>query len=859
LPAITDPVVIDATTQAGYAGTPIVELRGDLAGAGVSGLRLETGGNTLKGLAINRFAANGIFVLTGGGNTIQGNFLGTNLAGTAAAPNARNGIDVRTAGNTIGGAGLGEGNLISGNTECGILTLGGGSSNVILGNRIGTNQAGTAAVANGQFGIYLTTPNNQVGGTASGAGNLISGNRSGVAITESTATGNALQGNRIGTSADGSSAVSNVRFGVTVANNTGNTVGGTEPGSGNVVSGNSLYGVLIVGPTTKNNKIQGNLAGLNAAGTTAVPNGQIGVAIFSPDTLVGGPGGGNVISGNLSGVWVGTAAGTGAIIQGNLIGTDVSGTLAVPNQHYGVYVSSPNNLVGGVNVGEGNVISGNKLGGVALTEVTAHGNVVQGNRIGTNAAGTAALGNGHGVTVANGSNNTVGGTVAGAGNQISGNTRNGVMVVGSTASGTVIRNNLIGLNASGTAAMGNGLHGVAVWSSPNTTLGGAGSGNTISANAGGGVIVYGTTAVGATIQGNRIGTDPSGSLAFGNVGHGLQLEVLNSLVGGSEAGKANVIAWNTRNGIYVTGATSEGNAIRQNSIFRNGQLGIDLLPAGLTANDLDDADSGPNRLQNFPEMTAAVLNGGTLTISYSVPSSTTNSTYPLAIEFFLGDTDNQEGQTYLGSHSYTSPGATTASLDQCCIPFGVRVVATATDADGNTSEFSSSIAVAAPLLASAVTEGGASRGAGLDASGLSPLVWRAIAAWESAGLDASQMAVLEALSFEIANLPGTYLGWATPDRIVLDVDAAGDGWHHGEGEERWTKDERRRTKDETPHVPFAGFDLLTAVMHEMGHVLGLSDLDDEGELMSGTLQPGTRRLPTTADVDRVLAGGDWLD
>jgi CSLREA domain-containing protein len=360
LPTITDSVVIDATTQAGYAGTPIVELRGDLAGAGVSGLRLETGGNTLKGLAINRFAANGIFVLTGGGNTIQGNFLGTNLAGTAAAPNARNGIDVRTAGNTIGGAGLGEGNLISGNTECGILTLGGGSSNVILGNRIGTNQAGTAAVANGQFGIYLTTPNNQVGGTASGAGNLISGNRSGVAITESTATGNALQGNRIGTSADGSSAVSNVRFGVTVANNTGNTVGGTEPGSGNVVSGNGLYGVLIVGPTTKNNKIQGNLAGLNAAGTTAVPNGQIGVAIFSPDTLVGGPGGGNVISGNLSGVWVGTAAGTGAIIQGNLIGTDVSGTLAVPNQHYGVYVSSPNNLVGGVNVGEGNVISGSR-------------------------------------------------------------------------------------------------------------------------------------------------------------------------------------------------------------------------------------------------------------------------------------------------------------------------------------------------------------------------------------------------------------------------------------------------------------------------------------------------------------------
>jgi hypothetical protein len=74
----------------------------------------------------------------------------------------------------------------------------------------------------------------------------------------------------------------------------------------------------------------------------------------------------------------------------------------------------------------------------------------------------------------------------------------------------------------------------------------------------------------------------------------------------------------------------------------------------VTANDVDDADTGPNQLQNFPEMTAAVLSGGTLTSLLGAVGVAPNSAYPLSVEFFLADVDGQEGQTYLGTHSYMS-------------------------------------------------------------------------------------------------------------------------------------------------------------------------------------------------------------
>jgi len=279
-----------------------------------------------------------------------------------------------------------------------------------------------------------------------------------------------------------------------------------------------------------------------------------------------------------------------------------------------------------------------------------------------------------------------------------------------------------------------------------------------------------------------------------------------------------------------------------------------LAPLGMTANDAGDPDTGPNRLQNFPVISSAVLSGGNLTITYVVDSATVNSSYPLSIDVYRTDAAGQEGAGYLATDTYVAAVAQTSrtvTLAVSGLSVNQRIVATATDAVGNTSEFSASVAVASSLQAPAEVQR-ESTSATLDAADLTPLVWQAIAAWESAGLDAAGVAALHSLSFEVADLPGRYLGWATRDRIVLDIDAAGYGWY--------VADARGEVSDEFEISNLESqMDLLTAVMHEMGHVLGLADLDGEDDLMAGVLQPGTRRLPALADVDQVLAGSDWFD
>ncbi len=152
LPTITQPVIIDGTTQPGYAGTPLIEISGENADV-VNGLVITGGNSIVRGLAINRFPLSGIFVPSPG-NVFESNYIGTNTAGTAALPNGDDGIKVRGSGNTIGGTSPGAGNLISGNLNDGV-DLGAGATNTLVqGNRIGTNAAGTAAIPNGFQGIW---------------------------------------------------------------------------------------------------------------------------------------------------------------------------------------------------------------------------------------------------------------------------------------------------------------------------------------------------------------------------------------------------------------------------------------------------------------------------------------------------------------------------------------------------------------------------------------------------------------------------------------------------------------------------------------------------------------------------------
>ena len=296
LPAITDPVVIDGTTQPGYAGTPLIELNGASAGSTSDGLRLSAGNSTILGLAINRFGGAGIHVqLPGGTNFIQGNFIGTDPTGTLGQGNgssAQSGgvwID-GSSGNWIGGPYPTNRNLISGNGGPGVYLLN-CTGNTVQGNLIGTSVSGTAALGNSNNGISLyNAAGNQVGGSSTAARNLISGNGgSGVYFSGSGTTGNSVQGNYIGTDSNGSLAIPNAGDGVTAQNAGGNSIGGTNAGAGNLLSGNSQGGVGLKGAGSDNNLVQGNFIGTDASGQVTLGNTLSGITIFGGNSnLVGG-------------------------------------------------------------------------------------------------------------------------------------------------------------------------------------------------------------------------------------------------------------------------------------------------------------------------------------------------------------------------------------------------------------------------------------------------------------------------------------------------------------------------------------------------------------------------------------------
>ncbi len=281
LPTITDPVIIDGTTQPGSAGTPIIELNGASAGINADGLVLTAAGNTVRGLIINRFSnssGTGIYIQSDN-NVIQGNFIGTDVSGTADLGNSY-GIEVENStGNTIGGTTAGNGNLISGNRFYGIF-LDNSPDNDIAGNFIGTDGSGTAALGN-EIGIRLLgSSSNTIGGALAGERNIISGNTS-VGVYVSLGSFNRVLGNFIGTDFSGTADVGNVGAGVRMDNSSYNDI------FYNVISGNDGYGVFIASPGAVRNELLGNFIGTDSGGSAALGNG-VGILIASSSNNVFG-------------------------------------------------------------------------------------------------------------------------------------------------------------------------------------------------------------------------------------------------------------------------------------------------------------------------------------------------------------------------------------------------------------------------------------------------------------------------------------------------------------------------------------------------------------------------------------------
>jgi len=616
LPAISDPVTIDGTTQPSFAGSPIIVLDGGSAGA-ASGLVLTADASTVKGLVINRFAQYGIDVQAAqGGNTIAGNYIGPDITGTAAA-------------------------------------------------------------GNGVAGVHIVdSPGNTVGGTATPDRNIISGNNAesaaGVVIEGINSTSNTLAGNFIGTDWTGRQELANAFWGVRIAGSAGNIIGGEVAEARNVISGN-FFNVDVEGAS--DTLVRANFIGTDATGAGALGVNFGGVTLFgAANSTIGGlsVGARNVISGNANDIWL-SGGSTGTMIQGNYIGTDVTGTVAVFGNSGGIFSDdSSNTLIGGTAPGARNLISG--IDGNAIEIQNSSGNIVQGNYIGVDAAGTSRLGNSYaGVQFNSGDNNIIGGTLSGARNVISGNGGNGIVLFGSTDN--IVQGNYIGTNATGTAPVGNTHDGVIVGlasnsPSSNNTIGGldAGAGNLISGNGANGIQICNVLpfcgppgSSGNRVEGNKIGTDVTGTSAMGNLAHGVRLYgASNTTVGGTAPGAANTIAYNGGDGIQIEGATTIRNTIRGNSIHSNSGKGIENINGGNT-------ELAP------PTVTAAGSASGTACAS-------------CAVDVYSDSQD--EGRIYHGSA--VADGAGNWSF--VGIVAGPNVTATATDTNGNTSEFSTPFA-----------------------------------------------------------------------------------------------------------------------------------------------------------------------
>ena len=400
LPATTDAVTIDATTEPGYVGRPLVQLNGANAGLTADGLDVLGGGSTIKGLDIIRFGGAGLFISNLGGNAIQGNWIGIDMNGSAAGNSE--GVIVQSDSNLIGGAG-GK-NVISGNSTDGVRVGGPSGSftgNVVSSNFIGSDGSGHFSVGNGdgividhathtQILLNTVFGNNGNGvrianssfiavGVGAAGRNVISAN-GGDGVQIGTSHDVTVTGNYIGTDATGASITDaqslslgnsgngiNLRVGAI-----NNTIGGSTADARNLIDGSAGNGIIVATGANAFNLIQGNYIGTDAGGTLALGGSGNGVYVTSAGASIIG----NVIS---SSGGDGVVLSAAAILQGNLIGTTADGLAALPNQADGITIIGSGSTIGGPAAGQGNVIAFNL--GIGVDVLSGAQNAIRGNAI----------------------------------------------------------------------------------------------------------------------------------------------------------------------------------------------------------------------------------------------------------------------------------------------------------------------------------------------------------------------------------------------------------------------------------------------------------------------------------------------
>ncbi len=383
--------------------------------------------------------------------------------------NGEQGVLVESSSNLIGAPNLG--NVISINGADGVEIVAsagdGATQNVVSGDLIGTAPGGgfdfgSASPGNLGNGVEIQgASNNVIGGTVSGAGNVISANdEAGININGSAALGNAISGNIIGLISDGGEILGNLQQGVVISSSD------TQVGPGNVISGN-LIGVSISGAAVVGITVIGNLIGTDSTGEIDLGNAFQGVLVQGSDgvTIQGNANGSQVISGNTVGIDLQDS--DDDLVDGNLIGTDKTGTLELPNSQQGILLdNSSSNTIGGTGATSKNLISSNHTG-LEIQDASAD-NLVEGNLIGTDITGTLPLGNEvDGITIDDSSGNSIGGTLADQGNTIAFNSDYGIELV--SGDGNAFLSNSIFSNGATAINSGNPI-GIYLWPGTNQSI-----------------------------------------------------------------------------------------------------------------------------------------------------------------------------------------------------------------------------------------------------------------------------------------------------------------------------------------------------------------------------------------------------
>jgi methionine-rich copper-binding protein CopC len=441
----------------------------------------------------------------------------------------------------------------------------------------------------------------------------------------------------------------------------------------------NVTAIRITGPTVTNNWVYGNYIGTDTTGTAQLQNQQDGIIISAGATnnLIGTNSDGvndtaerNIISGNrFQGIHIQAASNNR--VSGNYIGTNVTGTVAICNGCTGLLnggdgilldFAATNNIIGtngdGINDAvEGNIISGTVMSNnaVFIRDSGTNNNRISGNLIGTNAAGTGALPNGGGISIAYGASNNIIGTngdnVSDAleRNIISGNTFHGIQILESGTNGNHIAGNYIGTSITGNAILGNGARGIEINTGPqpggptgnfigenaDSSAGEINEGNLISGNSGDGVSIFGTGTDANILRGNFIGTNAAGTAALRNIGAGVRIFAGVTNTGVSTGARRSVISGNQQQGIIVADRTTTGTLLLINFI------GTDVTGTLAVPNQSDGVlvfVAGNTRLDantiNFNFGNGVLISGSSPTLDVNETSS--NQRSGIRVEAYYG-------------------------------------------------------------------------------------------------------------------------------------------------------------------------------------------------------------------------------